>query len=370
NFVAMLLNTSDKLSYRDGRKWSATNTCVVPAGADPATPPTQCDCPKGATADASGNCMLGARIVPRGKIVPISPAYLLLDGLKGFDNAFAKSEYADRLKPWRAARSALVDRFIGVDKVDGDKFVYKFKNQNARSVAVKAIQWAMARIDAHQTELESWADGLTDRAAKVLSHPLVATGLDVLDKFWDASDAGDEFAAVSAHLMDPAQDAFPGVVVAAADTLTFVDRDPDLTPIVRFASLAVAPNAFAALDQAVDPDVAGGVVYRGLELTRKIVALHTDDSVPSPMSKLLKNLVLANDNEGSAIEGESPIEQFFDAVAAINRTDASRPDNTPMVSDDQRSTLSRMSEFLKDKDRGLERIYSVIKARNIDGQVQ
>ncbi|MDB4974147.1 MAG: hypothetical protein JWN48_2488 [Myxococcaceae bacterium] len=370
DFVTMLLRTSDKLAYRDGRTWSMTNTCVAPASADPKTPPAQCDCPLGASADAAGHCTLGGRIVPRGKIVPISPAYIMLDALKGFDHAFQKPEYAERLAPWRAARSALVDRFLGVDRVDADSFRYTFKNQNARQVASKVLGWLVGRIDAHQADLEPWALGLTERATKVLEQPLVATGLDVLDAFWKASEAGDEFAAVASSLMDPSKDAFGGIVVATADTLTFVDREPELTPIVRFASLAVAPNAFSALDGPIEPNVVDGVAYRGLELTRKVVNLHTDDSVPSPLSKLLKNLVLVNDRDGSAIEGESPIEQLFDAVAQINRTDASAPDNTPMAADDLRSTLRRMSEFLKDKDRGLERIYSVIKARNLDGQVQ
>jgi hypothetical protein len=366
DFVKLLLASNDQLATRSGRKWAATNTCVIPAGASNDVPPAQCDCPTGSTPDGE-LCKLGARRVPRGKIVPLSPAYLLLDALKGFDQAFEDPENQERLAPWRAARSILVDRFLGTEQVDGDNLKFRFSNQNARKIAVKALSWAEARIAAHESagDLAAWANGLTARAVDVLEHPLVASGLDVLDEFWDDPRAGDEFAAVASYLMDPTNKAFEGIVVATADTLTFLDREPELTPIVRFASLAVAPNAFEALDTGAAPDVEQGVVLRGLELTRQVVDLHTDTEVPSTIGKLLKNLVLANDVEGSAIEGQAPIEVFIDSIAEVNRVDASQPAEQPMAADDQRSALTRLSEFLLDPERGLERIYRVIKSREL-----
>ncbi|MEY4509728.1 MAG: hypothetical protein RLZZ450_1850 [Pseudomonadota bacterium] len=368
-FVEMMLRPNDltapadgQLTYRDGRRWAATNTCVVPAGADARTPPDKCDCPLGTSADGD-KCKVGERIVPRGKIVGASPMYLLLDALKGFDRAF-EGDDDGRHEAWLAARSTLVDRFLGVEPVAAEPLKYRFTNPRSRKIAVKGLEWAMARIDAHEGDLASWADGLPARAEKVLSHPMVARGLDLLDVFWQHPDAGDEFAAVASYLMDADQypDAFSGIVVAAADTLTFLDRDPNLTPIVQFASLAVAPNAFSALDEGDDVDVENGVLLKGLELTKDIVDLHEGDE-PSAISKLLKNLVLANE------AGESPLEVIFDSIAEVNRDDPSKASDAPMSPSDVSGSLARTQSFLQDKDRGLERIYRVIQSRNLNAKL-
>ncbi|HEX5660537.1 MAG TPA: hypothetical protein VFX59_25255, partial [Polyangiales bacterium] len=366
DFVKMMLRPNDltaapegQLRYRDGRRWATTNTCVVPANANGTTPPEKCSCPAGAVEEGD-NCKIGNRIVPRGKIVGASPLYLLLDALKGFDRAF-EGENEERHQAWLAARSELVDRFLGAEPVAGKDLTYRFKNPRSRKLAVKALEWAVARIDSHQTDLSAWSDGLTARAEKVLSHPMVARGLDVLDAFWKDSAAGDEFAAVSAYLMDADKhpDAFAGIIVAVADTLTFLDRDPNLTPLVQFASLAVAPNAFSALDSGGDPDVDNGTALKTLELTKDIVNLHEGDGA-SALSKLLKNLVLANQN------GESPLEVLFDSIAEVNRDDPSMESDFPMAPSDASGSLGRVQSFLLDEERGLERIYRVIQSRNLN----
>lgn len=368
-FVEMMLRPNDlsapadgQLTYRDGRRWAATNTCVVPAGADPRTPPEKCSCPVGSTADGD-RCKVGDRIVPRGKIVGASPLYLLLDALKGFDRAFDGDD-DQRHEAWLTARSTLVDRFLGTEPVAAEALKYRFANPRSRKLAVKGLEWAMARIDAHQDDLARWADSLAPRAEKVLSHPMVARGLDLLDVFWQHPDAGDELAAVASYLMDADRypDAFAGLIVAAADTLSFLDRAPNLTPLVQFASLAVAPNAFSALDEGAPADVENGVLLKAIELTRDIVDLHEGDD-PSAISKLLKNLVLANE------AGESPLEVIFDSIAEVNRDDPSLASDYPMAPSDAAGSLQRTQSFLQDEDRGLERIYRVIHSRKLNAKL-
>jgi hypothetical protein len=365
DFVKMLLRPNElaadvaaQATYRDGRRWSATNTCVVPASASAMTPPEKCACPPGAVEEGE-QCRAGDRVVPRGKIVGASPMYVLLDALKGIDRAF-EGENQERHAAWLSARSELVDRFLGTEPVAGRDLTYRFTNPRSRKLAVKALEWAVARIDAHQPDLAAWADGLTGRAEKVLSHPMVARGLDVLDAFWNDAAAGDEFAAVSAYLMDAERypDAFAGIIVAVADTLTFLDRDPNLTSLLQVASLALAPNAFSALDAGEDPDVDNGLALKTLELTKDIVNLHEGDD-PSPLSKLLKNLVLANE------AGEAPLEVLFDSFAEVNRDDPSMDADYPMAPSDASGSLGRVQSFLQDEERGLERIYRVIQSRKL-----
>ncbi|MET0286255.1 MAG: hypothetical protein ABW352_17380 [Polyangiales bacterium] len=362
DFAAMLLRQNDiagegGVKYRDGRRYSLTNSC---APSDSMTPPEKCGCPAGSTEEGD-NCKVGERIFPRGKVLGASPLYILLDALKGIDKMWESDK--ERQEAWLRARSELVDRFLASEPVAGQDLTFRFKNQRARKIAVKAIEWANARIDSHQGDLASWADGLVGRTEKVLSHPMVARGLDVLDVFWNDKEAGDQFAAVAAYLMDAEQfpDAFSGIIVAVADTLTFLDREPNLTPIVQFASLAVAPDAFTALDDGAEPDVENGVLLKGLELTKDIVDLHEGDE-PSAISKVLKNLVLANDS------GESPLEVFFDSIAEINRNNPSVDADVPMAPADASGSLNRAQEFLSDGDRGLERIYKVIQSRNLNSQ--
>jgi hypothetical protein len=363
DFAAMLLRQNDLTSeqggvaYRDGRRYSLTNFC---APSDSKTAPEKCGCPTGSTEEGD-NCKIGERIFPRGKVLGASPLYILIDALKDIDKMWEGDK--ERQQAWLTARSELVDRFLAAEPVAGQDLKFRFKNQRARKIAVKAIEWANARIDSHKDDLASWANGLVGRTEKVLSHPMVARGLDVLDVFWNDKAAGDEFAKVAAYLMDAAEypDAFAGIIVAVADTLTFLDREPNLTPIVQFASLAAAPDAFSALDEGTQPDVENGVLLKGLELTKDIVDLHEGDE-PSAISRVLKNLVLAND------AGESPLEVFFDSIAEINREDPSVDADFPMAPADASGSLNRAQEFLSDGDRGLERIYKVIQSRNLNSQ--
>jgi hypothetical protein len=100
------------------------------------------------------------------------------------------------------------------------------------------------------------------------------------------------------------------------------------------------------------------IAVKALELTKDIVELH-EGSDPSAISRVLKNMVLAND------EGESPLEVFFDSIAEINRDDPSVDSDFPMAPSDASDSLNRAQEFLSDGDRGLERIYKVIQSRNL-----
>jgi hypothetical protein len=174
---------------------------------------------------------------------------------------------------------------------------------------------------------------------------------------------GDELARLNAYLMDAEghPEAFRGVVLAAADALELVDKDPGLTPLVQFASLLVAENAFEALeDNREVPDVEQGAAYRILEVTRKIADLDKGNPAPSTLAKLLGNLVLP-----PADGGKAPLEVIFDAIADVNRQLPESPRYVPMTFGDSREILQQLEEFLSDDERGLERLYSVIQNRSL-----
>jgi hypothetical protein len=363
-FVERALTADTELRYRDGRAFAMTNTCVMVAGADGNPTKPECDCPAGAVEQADKTCLMPqGHTVRKGRIIEggVPPIYMLLDALKGFDNAFARTENADRQKPWRDARSSLVDQFLTavVDPLDPSKAV--LQNRRARAMGIVVARWLEKRLRVHADagDLVSWSGGLSDRFEKTFGHPLVAGALDLLDVVWSDVAAGEELAKVSAYLMDATQaDAFAGLMVAAADTLTFLDREPALTPIVQFAALGLAPDAFDALDQGTKPSVERGAVSAGLALTHKVVNL---DQAPtlSPLGRLLANLVLPNDL------GESPLETMFDATADVNRRDPYQPTTQPFSAGDNREVFNQVQSFLLDTDRGIERLYKVIQNRKV-----
>jgi hypothetical protein len=370
-FVERMLRADSTLRYRDGRAFAMTNTCVATMGADGQPEKPVCDCPAGGTptdvvdeATKQTTCKLpSGSIVRRGRIIEggIPPIYMLLDALKGIDSAFAKGDNSARLPDWRKARGRLVDQFLTSisDPANPGKTV--MKNQRARSMGIVGARFLADRIRAHkaQGDLQDWAKGLAGRFETTFGHPLVAGFLDLLDKVWDDQAAAAELAKVSAYLMDPSQaDAFSGLMVAAADTVTFVDREPALTPIVQFAALGLAPNAFAALDNGTAPDVEHGALSQGLALAKAVVDLDKNAGL-SPIGRLLTNLVLPN------AKNESPLEVLFDATADVNRLEPQKPTTVPLTAADDRKVFDRVQGFLLDEDRGIERLYKVIQNRKV-----
>ena len=202
---------------------------------------------------------------------------------------------------------------------------------------------------------------LAPRLANVLNHPLLARGLDLFDILWEEEAAGREFAKVTTYLMDEQRHphAFRGLLVAATDTLMLIDRDPALTPIFQFASLALAPNALKVIENGGEPDVKESATMVALELTKRITALYPGPEA-SPLSRILKNAVLAND------AAESPLEEIIDSSAEVNRADASDPRDKPLTADDYKAVFTQVRDFLLDGDRGMERLYKVIQGRDLN----
>lgn len=380
DFVERMLKPDPELAYfSDKRKYAKSNTCSEVIN-DASGVPTSCACPKGSSpvdaAAPASDCVTSAGgIVPRGKILPqTTPMHLVLDALNRFDAAFADPKYADRLSHWRDARSALVDTFLTVERQadanDPAKFVYRMANPRSRAVGIQLITWLRDRVKLYREQgadsLTGWVNGLPTRLASVLGHPMLGRALDLLDKVWESDSASREMAQFNAYLLDPANaEAFAGVVLAVADSLEVIDRDRDLAPAISFAALIIADNAFVALDSLqsspVDPDTNGGTALRTLEVTRKIADDNKGKPTASPISRLLKNAVLPNPQKG----GKSPLETLIDAIADVNRDTPQLETTVAHTPADNRKVFEQLKSFLSDQDRGLERLYNVIRERKV-----
>jgi hypothetical protein len=359
DFLVALLKSSD-LKYKDGRSYAKTNLC---ASQDPSDP-TKCACPAGFDPTDDGLwCKMGdSTYRRRGRIIPggVPPLYLMLDALNDIDSMWAAE--ADKHKIYLDVRSTLVDLFLNVDKdADGKT---KLHNRRAYALTRNALPWLLARMDEHKDDLATWADGLVDRLAGVLAHPIAARGMDLFDKFWDDKAAGDEVAALTDYLLDedanPEQ--FADLIVAAADTLTFLNKDPDLTPAIRFAAIALAEDALDVVNSGgQDPNVDEGTAYRFLEVTRAITQVD-DGPELSTLAKLLRNAVLPMDGD---LSGKSPLEVLIDLIADVNRLDPTKDTSVTLSAEDNQNVFVELLAFLSDPDVGLERLYQVIENREL-----
>lgn len=348
DFITRLITVDPNLAYRGGRKYAYTNTCE----------PVEAMDASGKVTATCGNS--------RGRVIDgVMPIYLLLDAVKGIDKTWENGN-TERQAVWLEARSKLVDKFLAVTKDEADPLEpnYFLSNRKAQTLTLKALPWIRARIalyrDQGQDQLDAWADGLAPRLASVLNHPLLARGLDLLDILWEEEAAGAEFAKVTAYLMDEKShpEAFRGLLVAATDTLLLVDRDPGLTPLFQFASLALAPNALKVIQEGGAPEVKDSATMITLELTKRITALYPGPA-PTPLSRILKNAVLSNK------AGEAPLEEIIDSSAEVNRADPTDVREKPLTAEDYKEVFTQVRDFLVDGDRGMERLYKVIQGRDL-----
>jgi hypothetical protein len=347
-FLDRMLRPDPKLRYRDGRNWSKTNTCeVVDQG--------------------------GARTCKdeRGRIIEgVAPLYLLLDALRSVDAAWKGDE--ERHALWLEARSKLVDQLLTVEK---QGMGFRLQNRRAHALTLRALPWLEQRIDEHKAagDLEAWVDGsdamqgLADRALDVLAHPILARAVDLYDAFWQDQAAGDQVAAVTEYLMDEQgnEAAFTDLIVLAADALELVDRDPDLTPALRFAALAIAPNALDTVSSGGTLEVEDGAANRFLQITYELAKLY-EQAPRSPLARLLKNAVeTMRAPEPTELAGKTPLVSLIDVIAEVNRATPEAPRSVPLSAEDNRHVFEQLSEFLSSEDRGLERLYRVIENRKL-----
>ncbi|MET0283206.1 MAG: hypothetical protein ABW352_02000 [Polyangiales bacterium] len=354
----MLLAKAD-LKYKDGRAYAKTNHCSGPDAADA----TKCACPAGAEPTDDGLwCKTGETFARRGRILAggVPPLYLMLDALNDIDTMW-KSE-AERHDIYLGVRSTLVDQFLKIDQA-ADKTT-KLQNRRAYALTLKALPWLLARMDDHKGDLAAWADGLVDRLAGVLAHPLAARGMDLFDKFWESKAAGDEVALLTEYLLDEDKnpEIFNDLIVTLADTLEFFDKDPDLTPAIRFVSLALSLDALDVVNNGGEtPDVDEGTAYRFLEVTRAITQVDEGPDL-STLGKLLRNAVLPMDGD---LSGKSPLEVVIDLVADANRIEPDQDTSVTLTPDDNQRVYDQINQFLSDTDVGLERLYQVIENREL-----
>ncbi len=311
-------------------------------------------------------------------IESVAPIYLVLDALNAIDARF-EGALAERLAPWRAARSKLVDVFFDVtSSAPGE---WQFKNPRGPALLVSVVNFAreqVARYRAKQQQcldaggsiddcqqVRDWALGLTERLEASLAQPVAAATLRLLDRLRELdTDPAGKTAKFMSYLMSEkaGSDAFAGTLMATADTVQVLQDTRNLGPLMSFIARAIAPNVYDVADgKAGDVDIQAGSVQKSITLMRSLQNIAPEsDSEASTLAKLLARLAKPFDEEGA-----TPLDVIIDSVVAVNRAVPGEAEEVPLEQQDLRSLLSETEQFLSSERHGLERLYDVIQSRNV-----
>lgn len=152
-------------------------------------------------------------------------------------------------------------------------------------------------------------------------------------------------------------DALTTLLTASADGMQMLQDEQNLMPILRAVSTALGPS-----DQGdrglVDAQLAlltrlTGRVFDGAGAEQCGAELDPNQV----LTAILSSAVTPTSFPGGRTM--TPVEAIFDAIDDVNRA---LPDETgPLDREDYASVADEVSQFLLDKERGLEQLYAVVK---------
>ena len=281
------------------------------------------------------------------KNTQVTPIYLLIDAIKGFDARNAAHAAAhpgdERLPAWRRARSGLVDQLFAVE---GTGATSRLKNSSVRAILPVLVSALRAQLAARCPNPGSGCDwarkDLPNNARDVVTGPTFAGVLDVLDALRADPSARVELERLFVHLLTTVS---PATLTALVDVLQVFEDDENVTALL---------HAGAGADEIVSSaiDVIARITAESHENGKRVCAKEIDPSRVLPV--LLTNLVTP-----PAAGGQTPIEIVMDVVADVNRRNPE--ETTKLEADDYASIAHEVSDFCSHPSRGLEQVYVVIK---------
>jgi hypothetical protein len=305
------------------------------------------------------------------KNAQVTPIYLLIDALKGFDGRLAehsaKNPNDDRLPSWRRGRSQLVDQLF---TVTGTGKASRLENAAIEKMIPVLVSTLRSQLAAHcpdPTKGCDWAKTeLSAKMTDVVTGPTFAGVLDVLDAIRADEPARTELERLLVFLLQGGEaDASRTTLAALADMLQLFEDDGNMTALLRAVAEAAGPEV---LDD--DRNVASrGLLLAAIEVMSRILGEVHDDGGQRLCSKeidpnrtlavVLRRLVTPQQNGKAA-----PIEVLIDVVADVNRA---HPEETKKLEAADYGSIAReLSDFCANPSRGLEQVYTVIKQATKD----
>ncbi|HVH45356.1 MAG TPA: hypothetical protein VM925_23545, partial [Labilithrix sp.] len=301
----------------------------------------------------------------------ITPVYLLIDALKGFDQRLldhaTNHPDDDRTTSWRRARSQLVDQLFAIEGKGEDA---KFANAAVAKILPTVVSTLRAQIAAHCPDPSKGCDWgrkeLSSKMTDVVTGPTFAGLLDVMDAVRADEPARTELERFLVFLLQGGQaDASSSTLTALADLLQVFEDDKHMTALLHAAAEAAGPEVLDEHGRVVSR----GLLFAAIEVMARVLGEVHDSSGTRLCSKevdpnrtlavVLRKLVTPQP-DGKP----SPIEVIIDVVADVNRLHPE--ETTKLDAADYGSIAREVSEFCTHPSRGLEQVYAVLKQATKD----
>ncbi|MGO8997682.1 MAG: hypothetical protein ACLQVI_30565, partial [Polyangiaceae bacterium] len=307
----------------------------------------------------------------------VTPIYLLIDALKGMDQAFANYATANqgdtsKHAAWLNARSQLVDTFFSVN---GSGTSATWANPIVPRIIPSLIDTLRGDLaancpSARLNGLCPWARAnLTQKLINTSDGPTFAAVIDLLDAIRSNTQARVGLEQLAQYLLGPSSPAAQQATLTALhDVLQVFEDETNLAPLV---------NALAAGTGATLVDDSGTVVRRSavdalVEVLRRVLAraydiqgqeICTDEVDPDhDFATVLQYLVAP-----LATAQPTAIEVLTDAIADVNRANPQVAFTTQLDADDYGNIAAEISDFLENEESGLEQVYTVIQEATSGG---
>jgi hypothetical protein len=308
----------------------------------------------------------------------LTPIYLLTQALNNIDAAFAQDakdhpDSKDRQLNWQKARSQLVDQFF---KVKGSGPGSQFVNPAIVKITPVVIDLLRSQLYAHCPESFvppyktrcAWSrDKLTKSVAESLHGPVAAGLMDVMDAIRKDEPARRELESLMSYMLDDASknQQLPTVLASMSDLMQLLTNDEDTVPMYHIMAEAAGGNLV---------DSNGKVVQRSLLDAQGALLASTSQRIFDKAGKelcsrevdpnqvlsiALKNLVTPLPGGTATEPRKSPLEVIMDVITEVNRVDPEKTDR--LDAEDYKSISNQVTEFLLDKERGLEQLYEIMR---------
>lgn len=285
----------------------------------------------------------------------VTPLVLLLQSMDTMDTALGQ-----RADTWRAGWSRVADEVLATR---GEREATAFVSPLVPALVPRAIDLLRAELLVRCPD--SWAppysrcawarDALTRELESTLGSPTSAATRDFLEALLQDRPLRTQVEALAVHLLDPAapDEALPSLLTSAADGVQLLAGHSQRVPLARLLAEALRPEAGLVDAQLVLLGRVSGRVYAedGAELCSHEV--DPNALVPGVLQRLVTPTELPG--EGKRI----PLEIFAEALADIQRVSPGAPG--PRTAEDYGSISRSLGELLLSPDKGLERLYEVVR---------
>jgi len=309
----------------------------------------------------------------------VTPIYLLTEALNEIDAAFAAFPQtdpsdADRQANWRLGRSQLVDQFLSIN---GKGAASTFGNVAIPTITPTLVDMLRSQMNANCPTSYvppyarcTWArDTLTNKISDSIKGPFFSTTMDLLDGIRRDDAARSGLESLLQYLASAASqnDALASLLATTDDLLQVMSDDQNLVPIYH----ALGDPTYGALTptqrDATGHVLSASVIDSQLTLLSRVsgkfmdggTEICADEADPNQILPQILTRLVTPMKDGTGRLTQTPLEVIISVIADVNRADPSQ--TTKLASGDYGSISGQVSDFLMNKQFGLEQFYEIVR---------